>query len=208
MKNIADIHKKHTQGRYKDVWFDINWTHSNIVLEIAFQFVEKLKSQHILVDESLLKTGILLHDIGVYYCYDEELNPDNNKPGYINHGFIGHDIILDEGFDESVARFANTHTGIGLTKDEIVKLKINAEPKDYIPVTLEEEILCYADKFHSKYPAFNEYDEVKAQIKKHSEDKIAVLERYREKFEIPNLDKLHKKYDEWNYKIDKFLSSV
>ena len=54
---------------------------------------------------------------------------------YIKHGPIGGELLRVEGFPRH-ARVAERHTGTGLP--------------GYEPETLEEQIICYADKFYSK----------------------------------------------------------
>jgi len=39
------------------------------------------------------------------------------------------------------------HVGAGITQEEAVKLGL--PPRDYVPQTLEEKIVCYADKLIS-----------------------------------------------------------
>ena len=65
-EEIKQLHKKYSHGKYKDEWFDIVWTHSNIVLKIAQKIVSNLKKKEIFVNEEILHAGVLLHDIGVY----------------------------------------------------------------------------------------------------------------------------------------------
>ncbi|KKQ21648.1 MAG: hypothetical protein US37_C0010G0009, partial [Candidatus Moranbacteria bacterium GW2011_GWF2_37_11] len=119
--DLITLHSKYSNGKYKNEWVDIVWTHSQIVLLIALKIVKNLEKKEINVDKTLLEEGILLHDIGVYSCYDEELNPDHSAPQYIQHGLLGYEILKNEGFDESISRFAKSHTGTGLTKEDIVK---------------------------------------------------------------------------------------
>ena len=44
------------------------------------------------------------------------------------------------------------HVGLGISKDEIVQKDLPLPKRDMRPQTLEEEIICYADKFFSKLP--------------------------------------------------------
>ena len=48
------------------------------------------------------------------------------------------------------ARVCERHTGTGITKEDIIRQNLPLELKDYSPVTLEEKLICYADKFFSK----------------------------------------------------------
>jgi uncharacterized protein len=109
------------------------------------------------VDEELLRVGALLHDIGTYRVFDE--SSDGSVPGsipsfdskrYILHGLIGYRILLDEGYGEEVAAFARNHTGVGITRQEVVEQHLPLPPAEYLPTTVEQEIVMYADKFNSK----------------------------------------------------------
>lgn len=202
------LHQRYTSGKYPDKWLELTFTHTEIVLKIALQFVERLKQQGINIDLNLLTKGIYLHDIGVYSCYDEDVNPDKNLPAYIMHGFIGHQIIKKEGFPENVCRFASTHTATGLTKEDIKREKLDVKLKDYIPVTLEEEILCFADKFHTKYPSFNTFQEQIKRLEKFDPNRRIKMEILKKKFGLPNLTQLKKQYDSWNEEFDRWFESL
>jgi uncharacterized protein len=53
----------------------------------------------------------------------------------MRHGLLGGQLLREEGYPRH-ARVAERHTGTGLP--------------GYEPETLEEQIVCYADKFYSK----------------------------------------------------------
>ena len=207
-EEIKQLHKKYSNGKYKEEWLDIVWTHSNIILKVADKIVSNLKEKEILVNEELLRKGVLLHDIGVYNCYDEELNNDSNAPAYIMHGILGYKILKKEGLSESVARFAMSHTGVGLTVSDIENGDLPLPKIDMIPISLEEEILCYADKFHAKYPSFSSFDEQRVQLGKYSDINPIIMDRFKVKFGLPDIGDLIEEYRPWNKKIDKFLSEI
>ena len=48
------------------------------------------------------------------------------------------------------AQVCERHTGTGLTKEQIVSQQLPLPAENYTPVTLEEQLICYADKFFSK----------------------------------------------------------
>ena len=48
------------------------------------------------------------------------------------------------------ARVCERHTGAGLTAEEIEKQNLPLPHKDFLPETIEEKLICYADKFYSK----------------------------------------------------------
>ena len=51
---------------------------------------------------------------------------------------------------EDIARICERHTGTGLTRQNIIDRGLPLPLQDFLPETLEETIVCYADKFYSK----------------------------------------------------------
>ena len=106
--------------------------HSRQVADRCLQIVRKHKE--LPVDVQFLEEAAMLHDIGIYQCDAPSIHCHGRQP-YIKHGPIGGDLLRQEGFPRH-ARVAERHTGTGLPGFE--------------PETLEEQIVCYADKFYSK----------------------------------------------------------
>ena len=42
------------------------------------------------------------------------------------------------------------HTGAGLSLDDIISQNLPVPHRDMLPVSLEEQVVCFADKFYSK----------------------------------------------------------
>jgi uncharacterized protein len=42
------------------------------------------------------------------------------------------------------------HTGTGLSKWDIEQQQLPLPHKEFMPISLEEQVVCYADKFYSK----------------------------------------------------------
>ncbi len=82
-------------------------------------------------DRDLVEVGALLHDIG------------RTRSHGMDHAIIGAEILKKEGVDESIVHIVERHIGAGLTPDEAEKLGL--PPKDYVPKTIEEKIVCHAD---------------------------------------------------------------
>ena len=106
--------------------------HSRQVADRALLIVNRHKE--LPVDIQFLEEAAMLHDIGIFRCNAPSICCYGTEP-YIKHGPIGGDILREEGFPRH-ARVAERHTGTGLP--------------GYEPETLEEQIICYADKFYSK----------------------------------------------------------
>ena len=110
----------------------------------------KIVRQHreLPVDVQFLEEAAMLHDIGIFRCHAPSIYCEGTEP-YIKHGSIGADLLREEGFPRH-ARVAERHTGTGLTREEIVRQQLPLPHEDFVPETLEEQIVCYADKFYSK----------------------------------------------------------
>ena len=106
--------------------------HSRQVADRCLQIAKKHKE--LPVDVQFLEEAAMLHDIGIFQCSALSIYCNGTEP-YIKHGPIGGDILRAEGYPRH-ARVAERHTGTGLP--------------GYEPETLEEQIVCYADKFYSK----------------------------------------------------------
>lgn len=106
------------------------------------------------INERLLVMGGLIHDIGTYQLIKhdgsdgEPLRFKHSK--YIQHGLRGYKLLRACGFDEALALFARNHTGIGLTARMVQDQDLPLPVADYVPVTLEQDLVMYADKFHTK----------------------------------------------------------
>lgn len=105
------------------------------------------------IDVDLAVRGAMVHDIGTYLVLREngaDGGPLKFGDNYIEHGLLGYRLLLDEGIDESIAQFARNHTGVGLTREAVVRQHLPLPPYDYVPVNLEQEIVMVADKYNSK----------------------------------------------------------
>ncbi|MCI7575857.1 MAG: HDIG domain-containing protein [Bacteroidales bacterium] len=120
--------------------------HSQQVASRALSIAKQQTSAKL--DLAFIEEAALLHDIGIIYC---------NAPGihchgthqYIEHGYLGAQLLKKEGFPRH-AEVARRHTGTGITMKQIIQRHLPIPPGDYLPRTMEEQIICYADKFYSK----------------------------------------------------------
>ena len=62
---------------------------------------------------------------------------------------MGAEMLREAGFPMH-ARVCERHTGAGLSKDEIIRQQLPLPHEDFLPETMEEQVICYADKFFSK----------------------------------------------------------
>ena len=128
-----------------------------------------------------------LHDIGVVMCDAPDIGAHGNLP-YIRHGIEGRKILEQHGLFQ-YASICDTHTGSGITAEEIVKNNIPLPVKDYLPLTLLEKLICYSDKFFSKsHDLLHEksIEEITSQMKKFGEDSLKRFLELHELFCISN----------------------
>lgn len=125
-------------------------THSLLVtrksLEIADHYLEAHPGTEL--DLRFIEEAALLHDIGIGRCDAPDIHCHGQAP-YICHGIIGREILESEGLP-SHALVCERHSGSGIGREEVEQENLPLPPRDYLPVTLEEKIICVADKFYSK----------------------------------------------------------
>ena len=90
----------------------------------------------------------MLHDIGIFKCDAAGIQCFGTEP-YICHGRIGAELLRSEGFPRH-ARVCERHTGAGITKAQVIAQNLPLPQQDFLPETMEEKVICYADKFFSK----------------------------------------------------------
>lgn len=110
--------------------------HSRDVADEALRIVDAHPQWH--ADRLFVEQAAMLHDIGIFLCHAPSIGCHGTYP-YILHGIRGAEILRAEGLPLH-ARVAERHTGSGITLNGI----------DYFPQSIEEKIICYADKFYSK----------------------------------------------------------
>lgn len=106
--------------------------HCETVAELALEIARACKEKGLNVDLELVEIGALLHDIG------------RSKTHSVHHAILGAEIAESLGLPKPVISIIKRHVGGGITTTEAKKL---GWPKDvYIPITMEEKIVSYADK--------------------------------------------------------------
>jgi uncharacterized protein len=126
----------------------------------------------------------MLHDIGVVKVKSDLVENDSQLP-YICHGTQGSELLQAAGLPEH-ALVAERHTGVGITLAEVKANQLPLPERDYVPSSLEEKIICYADKFFSKNQADlwreESVAEIRAELAKFGEAKVALFDEWREQF--------------------------
>lgn len=120
--------------------------HSKLVTEIALEMAERHPELNI--DAVFVSEAAMLHDIGIYLCSAPSIGCYGSEP-YIKHGVLGAELLRREGFERH-ARVCERHTGTGLSKESILAQELPLPIQDFLPETIEEKLICFADKFFSK----------------------------------------------------------
>lgn len=169
------------------------YTHCHIVWRIAEQLLAGPGGSGI--DAELVRAGCLLHDIGVYRLYDEQGRRMEGTQ-YVRHGVLGADILAAEGLPPMLGRFCSCHTGVGLTRHDILSQNLPIPLGDYVAQTAEERLVMYADKFHSKSrPArFVSADTFAGRIGRFGDEKVVAFGELVEEFGRPELEPLAGEY--------------
>ena len=184
---ILALHKKYAPD---DLSFELVYTHCEIVTRIALEIVEK---NDLDIDADALYQATMLHDIGAYTLYIPELKTFK-QDGYKQHAMIGATILAEEGFSESIVAAVRTHVLMGLTGNEIRQQKWKLPYIDTEPASLEAELVCYADRFHSKNPQFNSHETFLAHLRKDLPDQANKFQAMIDRFGLPDIRVLAEEY--------------
>lgn len=106
--------------------------HCRAVASVSRILADEMARKGIHVNERAVMAGALLHDIG------------RTRIQTVQHGLEGSRILEDFDVDGSVREIVKKHVGAGILPDEARSLGFPSG--DYVPRTVEEKIVCFADK--------------------------------------------------------------
>ena len=129
-------------------------THSRQVADRALAIIDAHPEWT--VDRQFVEEVAMLHDIGIIFCDAPKIHCHGSHK-YIEHGYLGAELLRQEGLPLH-ALVAERHTGTGITIEQIEREELPIPERDYCPQSLEEKIICYADKFYSKSHLGEEVD--------------------------------------------------
>lgn len=125
--------------------YDTLMVHSEMV---ARKVMEIVRRRNLEVDLDFAVEAALLHDIGIVCCDAPGIHC-HGALHYICHGTEGSRMLQAEGLPRH-ALVCERHTGSGLTAAEIEEQGLPIPVRDMLPQSIEERLVCYADKFYSK----------------------------------------------------------
>ena len=124
------------------------------------------------IDMRFVEEAAMLHDIGIIFCDAPKIYCFGEHK-YIEHGYLGAELLRKEGLPRH-AGVAERHTGSGITLEQIIREELPLPERDFCPQTIEEQLICYADKFFSKSHLGEEvaYDKIRYNIWKYGHDAV------------------------------------
>lgn len=145
--------------------------HSRAVADKALAMLDA--HPELSLDRTFVEEAALLHDIGIFRTDAPGIHCTGTYP-YICHGYLGADLLREEGFPRH-ALVCERHTGAGLSLKEIIGQQLPVPHREMLPVSMEEQLICFADKFFSKTHLEKEKSVEKARksIEKYGEEGLA-----------------------------------
>lgn len=160
--------------------FETVHQHSMHVMQKSLILAEN--HPEMLLNRVFIQEAALLHDIGVYLTNAPDIHCFGEHP-YICHGYLGREILEKEGYPVH-GLVCERHTGTGLYLSEIRAKKLPLPHRDMAPVSMEEQLICFTDKFFSKSHLNTEFslEEVRLKLSKYGRDSVKRFDRWCEMF--------------------------
>ncbi len=143
MDPYAIIEKYYTK---ESKLYHIYMSHVTDVTNKALQIARK--HPELAIDTQFLEEAGMLHDIGIFLTRAPHIHCKGEHP-YIRHGYLGRELLTTEGYPKH-GLVCERHTGTGLSLKTIIKRELPIPHRDMRPQSMEEKIICFADKFFSK----------------------------------------------------------
>lgn len=156
--------------------------HSRCVADKALATADRVPHLH--PDRSFIEEAALLHDIGIIFTKAPDIGCFGPHP-YLFHGVLGREVLDGLGLPNH-GRVAERHTVAGITREAIITGNLGLPPRDLVPVTVEERIVCYADKFFSKTPGSisreKSLDDILSNLSRFGENQAKTFLRWHKEF--------------------------
>ena len=158
--------------------YKIYFTHVVKVTELAIKIVKH--NPQLKLNLNYIIKASMLHDIGIIKTNAPEIGCFGKFP-YIAHTYKGREMLEEEGLID-VAPICERHVGTGLSKQDIIDSGFELPRRNMIPITPEEKLICYADKFYSKSVKHLTIPKspyrIRKKIIKYGEDKLEKFEEF------------------------------
>ncbi len=165
--------------------FEILVAHGSQVGQKALKAAAKVS--HLEPDLDFIEQAAMLHDVGIFLTATPQLGCNGTHP-YIRHGVLGYDLMIGAGRSR-LARVCERHVGVGISAADVLRFNLPLPERDMVPVSIEEQIICFADKFYSKNgnggrnAREKSVAEISGSLKKYGQDKVHRFQKWVEMFE-------------------------
>jgi uncharacterized protein len=155
-------------------------SHSEQVRDLALSVVEK--HPELCADKVFVYEAAMLHDIGILLC-DAPRIFCYGSHHYIEHGYLGAELLRKDGLNRH-ALVCERHTGTGIPLSRILERKLPLPQREMVPVSIEEQIICYADKFFSKtaLDCKHTLDKIRIMLGHHGAENVVVFDDWHARF--------------------------
>jgi len=131
--------------------------HQLAVCRKAYQIAKEITGEKI--DFYVLQIGALTHDIGRLTTHS------------MDHGIQGALILEKLEMDKEICRIAETHLMGGLSRQDADDLGLS-KVDDFMPKTIEEKVVCLADKYCSGKNEITIEERFKRWMQRHGETEL------------------------------------
>ena len=151
-------------------------THSQQVTDKALWMVDR--HPELAMDRQFVYEAAMIHDIGIFLTDAIDIDCHGPNP-YICHGYLGAELMRAEGLPRH-ALVCERHTGAGITLAEIERRKLPIPRREMVPISLEEQLICFADKFYSKTRLDREktIEKARKSVAKHGDEGLERFDRW------------------------------
>ncbi len=147
MLNVEKIISNYYSSKSKI--YKILLIHGRQVAKKSLEILDNMPSHYTKdVDRDFVIEASMLHDVGVCTTYAESIGCSGSLP-YICHGVEGRKMLDKIGLNKH-GYVCERHIGAGISSENIIQMNLPIPVKDMLPVSLEEKLICYSDKFFSK----------------------------------------------------------
>jgi uncharacterized protein len=164
--------------------FEILVDHGRQIAGKAAAAAEKVGHLH--PDLEFIKQAAMLHDIGIFYTDSPGLGCGGQHP-YIRHGVLGGRLLESIGLKQ-FKPICERHVGAGISAEDVRVFNLPLPVRDMTPISIEEQIVCYADKFFSKNGCESKRSEEKTvkdilqSLKPFGREKVERFQKWEEMF--------------------------
>lgn len=170
------IDKYCTNDKQRDILFKHSSSVASKALSIAYNHPDWN------IDTEFVEEAAMLHDIGIVKVYAPAIECYGTE-AYIRHGILGAEILRQEGLERH-ALVCERHTGTGLTLQQIISQQLPLPHREMLPISIEEEIICFADKFFSKTHLYDEktVEQARRSLEKFGKEGIEKFDNWCKRF--------------------------